>query len=215
MSTASIQPPAPSEIINGHATSAAPPTGDKPSISKRQFAYAVSASGGMAAQEAQAAGIDPLAVEALLSQPVQIGHIVFAPVSMQTLLALQLLMKRRATLRATAAPLSSGGLDGNNASTAEADEDDTDLFALAEAVLVFAQPLMAARFLQRTTEDSIRKWDDAVLQFSGELLPSQLRAMGEHINRSMALLNQLGGTSGDQVASHPPVGQVSQASTCP
>ena len=215
MSTATIPPPATPETIIGHAASVALPSGEKPAISKRQFAYAVSASGGMAAQDAQSAGIDPLAVEALLSQPVQIGHIVFAPVSMQTLLALQLLMKRRAALRATAAPLSSGGLDGNDASTAEADEVDTDLFALAEAVLVFAQPLMAARFLQRPTEDSMRKWEDAVLHFSGELLPSQLRAMGEHINRSMALLNQLGGTSGDQVASHPPEGQVSQASTCP
>lgn len=214
MSTAPIPHPAPPDTIIGHAASVALPNGEKPAISKRQFAYAVSASGGMAAQDAQSAGIDPLAVEALLSQPVQIGHIVFAPVSMQTLLALQLLMKRRATLRATAAPISSGGLDGNDASTAEADEE-TDLFALAEAVLVFAQPLMAARFLQRPTEESTRKWDDVVLQFSGELLPSQLRAMGEHINRSMALLNQLGGTSDVQVASHPPEGQVSQANTCP
>ena len=156
----------------------------------------------MAAQDAADAGIDPAAVEALMQQPIQIGPVTFQPVSMQTLLALQLLVKRRSALGAAASPLSSGGHDGNNASTADADED---VFALAEAVLVFAKPLESARLLKASLNPDV--WEDHVIKFMGSLLPPHLQAMGALINEQMQLLKQLGGDATDATSSPPQQGQ--------
>jgi hypothetical protein len=180
-------------------------------ITRRQFNYTIAAAGSQAAQVAQAEGIDPEASAALLQQPVQIGPITFAPVSMQTLLALQMLMKRRSVLGVDASPISSGGLDGNGASTAEANEE-TDLFALAEAVLVFASPAEAAMLLR----PSVRReaWEERVIVFAGSLLPADLREMGAFINEQMGLLRSLGGES-DDVESHPQSGQRTQPPACP
>jgi hypothetical protein len=184
----------------------------RPAITRRQLSYAIAASGSQAAQAAQSEGIDPEACAGLLQMPVQIGPVIFAPVSMQTLLALQMLMKRRSALGTSASPISSGGHDGNGASTAEASEE-TDLFALAEAVLVFASPQEAAMLLR----PSVRReaWEERVIVFAGSLLPADLRDMGAFINEQMGLLRRLGGDSDGAVESHPQSGQPTQPPACP
>lgn len=188
--------------ILGHGASVAQPAGAasrflppdrRPEISKRQLNYAVAAAGSLAAEQAQAEGIDPAASEALLSQPCQIGPVTFAPVSMQTLLAVQMLQRRREKL-------SSGGHDGNGANTAKAEDEgaEPDLFALAEAVFVFANPLDAAYLLKPSMP--VEEFEDRVIEFTGQLLPVHLKAMGKHINQQMELLRELGG---EEDSAHP------------